>query len=213
MDPATGRSDAIDLRALRLVCVTPGDGDFDAIRRLSDTVLAGGATGIWIRERTLSDDRLAELVAHVRDVGGAAIVSGRVVHGAAAVHLGVPDSRPDAVPRTSGVAVGFSAHDPLDADAVGASDYVTLSPLFATPAKDHTAPRRPLGLDRFGALARSAGRPVVALGGIDASNVGMAIGAGAVGVAVLRALSAASDPRAAAQALRSAVDDALRGDA
>ncbi|MFG0320262.1 MAG: thiamine phosphate synthase [Planctomycetota bacterium JB042] len=195
---------------LRLVCVTPGSGDVAALERLADAALDGGATAVWMRERDLEDADLERLARRVRARGGVAIVSGRAVPGAHAVHLGFRDDPPPAWRARVGpeLAIGYSAHDPLDPAAVEASDYVTLSPLFPTP-KASAAPE-PCGVERFAALARTIGRPVVALGGIDASNAALAIDAGAVGVAVLRAIAAADDPRAAAAALRRAVDEALR---
>ena len=47
--------------------------------------------------------------------------------------------------------------------------------------------------------------PFFAIGGIDASNVGDVVAAGARRVAVVRAIADAGDPRAAAAALRAAV--------
>jgi thiamine-phosphate pyrophosphorylase len=47
------------------------------------------------------------------------------------------------------------------------------------------------------------------IAGIDASNAGEAVGAGADGVAVISALSLQADPQAAARALRAVVDAAL----
>ena len=50
--------------------------------------------------------------------------------------------------------------------------------------------------------------PVVAIGGITAVNTARAIAAGADGIAVVSAICAADDPRAAARALRAAVNAA-----
>jgi thiamine-phosphate pyrophosphorylase len=47
------------------------------------------------------------------------------------------------------------------------------------------------------------------IAGIDASNAGEAVAAGADGVAVISALSLQADPQAAARALRAVVDAAL----
>ena len=51
--------------------------------------------------------------------------------------------------------------------------------------------------------------PLVAIGGIDAARAGEAVAAGAAGVAVVSAVMAAADPRAAARAIRESVDAAL----
>ena len=60
-----------------------------------------------------------------------------------------------------------------------------------------------------GGTAETVGILPVGIGGIDATNAASVIKSGAVGVAAMSAILRASDPRAAAQALRGAVDDAL----
>jgi thiamine monophosphate synthase len=50
--------------------------------------------------------------------------------------------------------------------------------------------------------------PVVGIGGVDASNAGELIRAGAAGIAVISAIFAAADVRQAARRLRDAVDAA-----
>src|SRR5437773_984335 len=64
----------------------------------------------------------------------------------------------------------------------------------------------PLGAEGFTALARRAppGVPVIAIGGLTAGNVGVIVAAGAAGIAVTAAVLGASDPAAAARALRAA---------
>jgi len=53
----------------------------------------------------------------------------------------------------------------------------------------------------------------VAIGGVNLENAGDMIRAGAAGVAVVRAIMAASDPKAAAQLLREVVESARQGGA
>ena len=91
--------------------------------------------------------------------------------------------------------VGLSAHslaDVADAHAAGA-DYVTLSPIYPSASKPGYGP--PLGPD---AIERAAqiGIPVLALGGITASNAAAAMNAGAAGVAVMGSVMAADRPAA-----------------
>ena len=52
--------------------------------------------------------------------------------------------------------------------------------------------------------------PIGAIAGIDETNAGAVVSAGADGVAVISALSLASDPAAAARRLRGIVDYSLR---
>jgi thiamine-phosphate pyrophosphorylase len=51
--------------------------------------------------------------------------------------------------------------------------------------------------------------PIVGIAGIDATNAGPVIGAGADGIAVISAISLAPEPAAATRALRDVVDGAL----
>jgi thiamine-phosphate pyrophosphorylase len=117
--------------------------------------------------------------------------------GAVGVHLGQGDGGAERA-RAEGLLLGRSV------TAVGQvaqldADYLGAGPVWETPSKEDADP--PVGLDGLAAIARAARVPVVAIGGIDASNAGECIRAGAAGVAVVRA---ATDP-----ALRRAVDAAL----
>jgi thiamine-phosphate pyrophosphorylase len=117
--------------------------------------------------------------------------------GADGVHLGQAD-RGAGLARGLGLLLGRSAatlQQALEADA----DYLGVGPVWDTPSKDDADP--PIGLDGLREICAAVTVPVVAIGGIDASNAGECIRAGAAGVAVIRA---ATDP-----ALRQAVDDAL----
>ena len=71
--------------------------------------------------------------------------------------------------------------------------------IWPTPSKTDADP--PLGLEGLRAICAHVDVPVVAIGGVDASNAAACIQAGAAGVAVIRA---ATDP-----AVRAAVDAAL----
>lgn len=83
-------------------------------------------------------------------------------------------------------------------------DWLYVSPIFETPAK---GPARGLSAIRNAReIVGDRGAPrIVALGGVDIENAASCIEAGADGVAVIRAILHASDPRAAAQKLWAAV--------
>lgn len=108
-----------------------------------------------------------------------------------------------------GALVGVSCHGAagLRAASRAGASFVTLSPFAASPGKGP-----PLGPERFGALAALATVPVVALGGIDASNAAAAMRAGAVSVAVVRAVYRATDPAGATRELLASLDSS-RGEA
>ncbi|GAA4889690.1 thiamine phosphate synthase [Saccharopolyspora cebuensis] len=123
------------------------------------------------------------------------------------LHLGQDDIPVELARRVLGehVAIGRSTHDVVQADSAATEagvDYFCTGPVWTTPTK----PGRPAaGLDlvRHTAGHRGHGRPWFAIGGIDASTVDDVVIAGAKRVVVVRAITEAEDPRAAAQHLRS----------
>jgi thiamine-phosphate pyrophosphorylase len=150
------------------------------------------------------------LVALARRRGARVLVHDRVdvarAIGADGVQLGarsidVADAR---ALLPEGSVVTKSCHDARELERAmeEGAEWATLSPLFASPGKG-----APLGEARFAELrARVPSLDVLALGGVDASNVAIARRAGADGVAVIRALLAAPDPAAVARALVAAFD-------
>ena len=93
------------------------------------------------------------------------------------------------------------------AEAEGA-DIVQLGTVFETASKPG---RAPIGIEGVRAVCAAVQIPVIAIGGIAAANAGDVIRVGAAGVAVIGAIFDAEDPRAAAAALREAIDSQLVG--
>ncbi len=119
------------------------------------------------------------------------------------VHLGF-DGAPvtEVRERAPRLVIGRSAHWPLQEQDL-AADLLLLSPFRGT----HLSRPRPLLRDDQvrSVLARCASTPVFALGGLSAADV-PALPAGLAGVAVIRAIADAHDPRTAAADLRAALD-------
>ena len=127
------------------------------------------------------------------------------------LHLG-QDDLPVAVAREvvgAGPLIGRSTHDDAQvADAVSAAgsgiiDYFCVGPCWPTPTKlGRAAP----GLDLVRTAAASKSEvPWFAIGGIDAERLAQVLEAGARRVVVVRAITAADDPTAAAAELKSAL--------
>jgi thiamine-phosphate pyrophosphorylase len=177
---------------------------------IAEACFAGGCRWLSLREKDLPHDEritlLRRLVAIGRDYGARVTVHEDVAAaraaGAAGVHL--PSAGSPAAARTAlgdAALIGLSAHDYdgiVRAEIEGA-DYVTLSPIFESASKPGYGPA--LGLDEFADLAAKSVIPVLALGGIDGGKAVACLGAGAAGVAVMGAVMAAADPRAATSAL------------
>ncbi len=117
--------------------------------------------------------------------------------GADGVHLGQDDPGAEQA-RAQGLLLGRSVTT-LDEARAADADYLGAGPVWETPSKADAA--APIGLDGLRAICAEARVPVVAIGGIDASNAAACVGAGAAGVATIRA---AVDP-----SVRRAVDAAL----
>jgi thiamine-phosphate pyrophosphorylase len=133
--------------------------------------------------------------------------------GADILHLGQGDLPPDTARRIIGAAplIGLSTHATGEADRASeepAADYFCTGPCWPTPTKPgRPAPGLPL-------VAHAAGlgtaRPWFAIGGIGEPNLGQVLAAGARRVVVVRAITQAADPAAAAARLAARLRDAGR---
>jgi thiamine-phosphate pyrophosphorylase len=197
--------------ALYLVCATrPGAG---ALADVLAAALEGGVDIVQLRDKRATDEELLAAAAVARrlcDAAGALLILNDrpdlvTAAGADGVHVGQDDmdvarARSLAGP---GALVGRSTHAPAEIAAAGDADYIGVGPVHATPTK----PGRPaVGLELVRHAAEHAPVPFFAIGGIDAANVGAVVAAGARRIAVVRAIGDATDPRAAAAALRAALD-------
>ena len=120
------------------------------------------------------------------------------------VHLGQHDVPVSAARTVLGSArlIGLSTHSPEQVGRPAGVDYIGVGPVHETPTK----PGRPaVGLELVRHAAAHAGVPFFAIGGISAANVAAVREAGARRIAVVRALTDAPDPEAAARELRDAV--------
>jgi len=173
--------------------------DLESARRAVDA----GATVVQLRAKGAST---AELIAAGHGFGelGATFVvnddvDAAIALGADGVHLGQSDGGVDRA-LAAGLLVGLSVgtrREAAIAEFSGAG-YLGAGAIWPTPSKEDAAA---IGLETLREICMSVSIPVVAIGGIDASNAAECIRAGAAGVAVVRA---AGDP-----ALRVAVDAAL----
>jgi thiamine-phosphate pyrophosphorylase len=185
---------------------------------IAEAALLGGADVIQLRDKTLAADALRavalEVADAVRRAGALFVVNDSVDVAIAAdadgVHLG-PDDEPVARARARwSRLLGASARTPDRARELVAAgaDYLGVGPVRDTATKKE-APSA-IGLEGLSRVVRAVGGtvPVIAIGGIRASDVPAVLAAGASGVAVVSSVVAAPDVRAAARALRDALDRA-----
>ncbi|BBY27791.1 thiamine phosphate synthase [Mycolicibacterium sediminis] len=132
--------------------------------------------------------------------------------GADVLHLG-QDDLPLLMARDvigSGPLIGRSTHDEAQVATalVDEVDYFCVGPCWPTPTKPG---RHAPGLDLVRHAARTAGdRPWFAIGGVDAERLPAVLDAGATRIVVVRAITAADDPTAAAAELKAALSPARR---
>lgn len=175
--------------------------------------LEGGATVIqWRDKRRDKGDQLADaraIAALCREHDAIFIINDHadlaMACGADGVHLGQHDLPIDAVRPIvgEGMMIGVSTNNVGEARAAEAAgaDYVAVGAIFATATKDVT---RPASVERLGEVKAAVGAPVVAIGGINPTNIGDVVAAGADAAAVISAVCGAADPRAAAAELAAA---------
>ncbi len=118
------------------------------------------------------------------------------------VHLGQGDRSPAAAREMlgEGALIGVSTHcldEAVAAERDGA-DYIGFGCLFPTRTKGDTTPA---SLEELARVRKAVSIPVVAIGGIDASNLASAIRAGADSAAVISAIMQAKHCRAAVNEL------------
>ncbi|MCT9870073.1 thiamine phosphate synthase [Paenarthrobacter aurescens] len=199
-------------------------GDFEDF---VDAAFEGGVDIIQLRDKTLEAAEELETLAVLRSVaqrhGRLWAVNDRAdvasISGAPVFHIGQKDLPLTAartlLPNVTGI--GLSTHTPAQVDAaISASsghmglDYFCVGPVWATPTKPG---REPVGLDLVTFAAEAVTRaetaatlPWFAIGGIDLSNVEQVVAAGARRIVVVRAITEATDPTAAAKSLLQALD-------
>jgi thiamine-phosphate pyrophosphorylase len=173
-----------------------------------------GVDAIQLREKDMEAGDILRVARPILDSCRAAnvpfIVNDRpdiaIVLGADGVHVGQNDLPvEDARSLLPHAIVGWSTHarSEIDIAADKPIDYFAVGPVYETPTK----PGRPsVGLDLIRHAAERATHPWFAIGGIDENNLDEVLGAGARRIVVVRAITEAEDPPAAAARLRMQLD-------
>jgi len=185
------------------------------LRDLVMEAAVGGVDAIYLRDANGLIDDLALTARTLRAQVGDEVVllvnggpQGALATGSG-LHLRERDMAPDAARAVlgPGVAIGRSVHTAERAATAKGADYVLAGHVYPSPSKPGLPP---LGIAGLANIVAVAPCPVIAIGGIKPDRVAEVIWAGARGVAVIGAIVEAGDPRAAARALRVAVDHALQ---
>jgi len=195
------QADVPVVAALRLpdrYLITP---PFDPSQRIAlldgvERACASGLRLIQLRQPHWPRDVLAETALRAVDIcrrHGARLLlnadwQSAIALGLDGAHLPAAIARQlDARPFSAERWLAVSCHDAAELDharRIGA-DFVTLSPVAATPSHPAGAP---LGWPRFAELVRDAGMPVYALGGMGIADIRKARASGGQGIAAISAL-------------------------
>nr|WP_256714827.1 thiamine phosphate synthase [Mycobacterium colombiense] len=208
----------------RLYLCTDARRERGDLAEFADAALAGGVDIIQLRDKgSAGEQRFGPLEAReelaacriladaARRHGALFAVNDRAdiarAAGADVLHLGQGDLPPAVARDIAGpdVLLGQSSHDreQAAAAALGEADYFCVGPCWPTPTKPG---RQAPGLGLVRAAAEFAtDKPWFAIGGIDEQRLPEVLEAGARRIVVVRAITAAADPRAAAQRLSSAL--------
>jgi len=180
---------------------------------VATAALDGGATVIQLRDKKATTRTLVEegqaLRALTRERGALLIVNDRIdvalAIDADGAHVGQDDDMPVALARKllgPDRILGVSADNLEEAHVAvaGGADYLGVGPIYATHTKANAG--EPVGLSLITELAKRYSTRLIAIGSIKADNAAAVVQAGAMGIAVIRAVVSAEDIVAATRALR-----------
>jgi len=189
-------------------------------RRLRDEIssvkdaLEGGATTIQLRLKNTSTREMIEIVKKIRkiceDYSALFFVNDRLdvalAVNADGVHVGHEDMPLYMVREIApNLIVGASARNLEEAIKAEKehADYIGAGSVFPTKSKEDAVI---MGLDELERIVRNVKIPVVAIGGIDHSNVEKVLRTGVDGIAVISAIVGAEDVKKAAQEMRKIIE-------
>jgi thiamine-phosphate pyrophosphorylase len=212
----------LDLRLYALL--DPDHAGGRELNELAWRVAAGGATLVQLRDKTSATramiEEARELKETLKPFGIPLLINDRVdvalAAGADGVHVGQEDMAVEDARRLLGpdAIIGLSIKTVAQAEAapIGVLDYVGIGGVYATTSKNNPDP--PIGVAGLARIAavfrqRAPKLPLCAIAGIDTSNAGATIAAGADGVAVISVLSLNPNPADPARELRGIIDGEL----
>lgn len=195
------------------VLIDPEQIDGQDPLELARRILDGGAGAIQVRDKrpNIRDTLLMaeQLLKICNEYEVACIINDRVdvavSIGADGVHLGQQDlpakdarrlMKPWQIIGTSNALFG-EAQVAIEENV----DYVAVGDIFGTKSKNDTRPAGIELLRQVRGLIPMQGPPLIAIGGINASNVSQTACAGADGIAVMSAVTQAQDPTLAVRRL------------
>jgi thiamine-phosphate pyrophosphorylase len=179
--------------------------------------VAGGAAAIQLRDKLNDKGKVLEAAREIRDIcddAGALFIANddadvALLSKAHGLHVGQKDLPLAEARRVVGPAQIIGVSNALYEEAIATewegADYVAVGTIYDTASKSET---RSAGLETLRQVADTVTVPIVAIGGINESNIAIVLDAGADSICVLSAVTSASDPRAASAKLAEMIDKA-----
>ncbi|ELA9458345.1 thiamine phosphate synthase [Vibrio alginolyticus] len=199
------------MNAYRLYLVTDDQQDLATLKRVVRKAVEGGVTMVQVREKHGDVRAFIERAQAVKDIlkdtNVPLIINDRVdvalAVDADGVHLGQSDM-PATIAREligPNKILGLSIENEeqlAEADSLPI-DYIGLSAIFATPTKTNT--KKFWGIDGLKMALETTSLPIVAIGGINESNIPQLSATGVHGLALVSAICHAEDPKASSEYL------------
>lgn len=210
-------NDNCAVNKIRLLCITMPREDISYAEQVEQACL-GGADMIQFRDKSLDKKSLLKISRELQEICRSFEVPFTLNDdpeiakeaGCDGVHVGQTDMSYEKARNLMPFGViGVSAQRIEEAIAISKTDadYIGLGPVFATPNKKGP---HPLGLENIKTISQKIQTPIIAIGGIDLTNVKAVIQAGAQGVAVIRAVCGAKDIKEEARKIKEAILEAER---
>ncbi|MFA0086514.1 thiamine phosphate synthase [Vibrio sp. 10N.261.51.F12] len=195
----------------RLYLVTDDEQDLDTLLNVVQQAAQGGVTMVQLREKHHDVRAFIEKAAAVKEIladsGVPLIINDRVdvalAVDADGVHLGQSDMPVHLARRLIGndklLGLSIENEQQLEQANTLPIDYIGLSAIFSTPTKTNI--KKEWGLEGLQFALQQTTLPIVAIGGINTSNLATIAQTGVDGVALVSAISHAKSPQLAAREL------------
>lgn len=210
------RDKSYKMEKIKLLCITCPRKDINYQKQVELACL-GGADMIQFRDKNITGKALIKLARELHSIAGSFNVpfilnddpAAAKEAGCDGVHIGQDDMPYDQARKIMSYGIiGISAQSFKEAveAAKTEADYIGFGPIFTTPNKKGP---EGIGIGEIKKLAlEKINTPIIAIGGIDESNVKEIIQAGADGIAVIRAVCGAANIKNAAKKMKELITEA-----
>ncbi|WP_394239776.1 thiamine phosphate synthase [Vibrio astriarenae] len=197
----------------KLYLVTDDQQDIETLKYVVTEAVKGGVTMVQVREKHGDVRAFIERAQVVKEILSKTnvplIINDRVdvalAVDADGVHLGQSDMPADIARTLIGPnkILGLSIENEVQLKEVASLpvDYIGLSAIFATPTKTNT--KKHWGIEGLQAALKATSLPIVAIGGINETNIPQLCATGVHGLALVSAICHADEPKHASRHLLS----------